>query len=138
MLRYLEKAILEEFEEKIDMVDPIGYTTLSWLPIPIFYILNNLQDETISRKNPGGFDITPDMGTGKLTLSVCLYDKIPKRFKPIVFFHELVEYAFLFNDEMEDHEAHRLAHETHMEYAKMKLSPNDFARFKKWDSFLNY
>lgn len=123
---------MSEVFSKLIFDDTEGWYKYEGIPYMIWYDLNCSASNLVNKNLPGYFALTPNLGIPGYSLSVWIYRSVPKSFKHIVMFHELVEAKLMFNDGLNEEESHRQAVIATEKYAKLYLSPRKFEKFIKW------
>jgi len=117
-----------------------GWYKYERLPYKVHYNLKSSTDDDLNEKNPGQFILTQDSGpgaSGEKSLSIFIHESVPKEYRDIVFFHELVEAEFSLVDGLDKPMAHQKAVQQTEEYAKSHLSEEDFQKFREWQERLD-
>lgn len=70
------------------------------------------------------------------TLSVSVWEGVPRQFKEVLTYHEVIEGFSRYIDRLGASEAHQTAKKAHNAYAKQFLSAEDLAEFEAWQSKL--
>ena len=107
--------------------------TYGRIPYDIHIELKTPKSSVVDEERPAHYSVTPNIGGGH-SLSVWVWDRVPKNFVNVLLYHELKEAEFLLADGLSKEEAHNNAAELHIAYASRFLSQKDFQRFLRWQS----
>ena len=129
-----ERLVIPTFEDDV--------TTFEFKGFPVYVSIlpddyNEAEFLSVGEKRPAAFkittDVSPDRKSTGHTVSIWMWEGVPKKFREIVLYHELTEYLFLRagSDRTMAHEKATLAH---AQYARQFLSSEDQAEFFEWDS----
>jgi len=122
--------------ERLTFEQPSGWYSYGRIPYKIYYDLECPTGEGVNKKNPGGYTKTPDTKGGE-SLSIFVHKSVPRAYKDIVIFHELVEAELVFAGGIPEPEAHQLAVRATKDYAKKYLSKDEFGKFMEWQKGLS-
>ncbi len=123
----------ENIERLPTFENPKGFMRYGRIPYKIYRSLEHTEGRLVNQDNPGLYRITSDTGRGQ-SLSIWVWEGVPKDFRDIVFFHELKEAEFVFADQFSLDEAHNKAVQLHTAYARKFLPEDKFTEFIKWQS----
>ena len=133
----LDKKLTGGIERLSQFQKPAGFMNFGRIPYKIYLNLNSSPDDTVNQSIPARYMITPDLNLDKsisYSLSVLIWEGVPKNFKEILFYHELKEAEFMLADKLSKKEAHEKAVAYHVAYAKKFLDEDTFEKFMKWQS----
>ncbi len=124
--------------ERLEL-EPEGIGSLEFMGMKVRYVLDDPEEPNgTGPSKPAFFMFTQDYGYGATTedtLSVWIWEGVPKKFKEILLYHELME-GYYSQLGVEHPRSHELAKKSHLAYAKQFLSAEDLNEFLEWQSQL--
>lgn len=118
--------------KRLELTSESGWYEYGRIPYKIFY---DLEAETgvVDEKTPGRQGLTQDYPGPGTSLSIWVHVSVPKNYKDIIMYHELVEAEATYADGEEMDAAHQKAViETH-NYARANLSEEEYRKFVVWE-----
>ena len=101
------------------------------IPYNIFYAIVS-ENDIVSADDPGRNRVTPNTGGGE-SLSIFIHKSVPKKFRPIVMFHELKEAELIYGVGVNNKEAHNNVVGITEEYARDLLKkPGELEAYHQW------